>query len=84
MSAAEATARMAEMARGDMSTKVVERATEAGGVVPTKEYNKKDAVKEILKLHKAYQQPDHQEIHLIMRPLSEVEPDLGPPRAPKS
>ena len=49
------------------------------------EYDPKDALKETLKLHGAYQQPDHQEVKfLIVRDLEDVEPDLGPPRAPKS
>ena len=66
------------MARGDMSTKVVRRATEAGGVVETDEYDKKNAVKEILKMHGMYQKPDVGEVKfLIVRSLDEVEASDG-------
>ena len=69
MSAAEATERMADMARGTLSTKVI---TKEGKSV--EEFDTKDATKEILKLHGAYAQPDGGDVKfLIVRDLSEVE-----------
>ncbi len=73
MSATEATGRIAAMARGGITKRVVKR-TRADGSVETEEYDTKDSLDKVMKTHGAYAQPEHQEVKfLVVRDLSEVE-----------
>ena len=85
MSQTEAIARIGQMARGELPTKEVHRATAEDGVLATEEFNQESALDKVLKLTGAYAQPEHQDVKfLLVRSLDEVEPSLPPPRAPKS
>ena len=65
--------------------KIKRSQTKYGESVEIELHDPKDAADKVLKLHGAYQQPDHQEVKfLIVRDLEDVEPSRGPSRAPKS
>jgi len=65
------------MARGEISTKVVRRATK-GGVLETEEFHTEAALDKVLRIHGAYETPETDEVKfLVLRDLEDVIPTEG-------